>query len=96
MGFPSRASINISLFRSGRTHLVSTLSPQDYSMKTEIMMSGETSAMARQSPLKKPPPRGEVLKEEAGFKRYVKVTYLDNDLMILRGRGASEVYIKVT
>lgn len=65
-------------------------------MKTEIMMSGETSAMARQSPLKKPPPRGEVLKEEAGFKRYVKVTYLDNDLMILRGRGASEVYIKVT
>lgn len=66
---------------------------QDYSMKTEIVAAG--SSFARQSPLKKPPPRGEVLKEEEGFKRYVKVTYLDDDLLILRGRGASEVYRKV-
>ena len=40
-------------------------------MKTEIVAAG--SSFARQSPLKKPPPRGEVLKEEEGFKPYVKV-----------------------
>ena len=71
---------------------------QDYSMKTQVVMSsgGSPSTIERTSPLKKPPPRGEVLKEEEGFKRYVKVTYLDNDLMILRGRGASEVYRKTS
>lgn len=70
---------------------------EDYSMKTQVVLSasGGPTTIARQSPLKKPPPRGEVLKEEDGFKRYVKVTYLDSDLMILRGRGASEVYRKV-
>ena len=71
---------------------------QDYSMKTQVVMSsgGSPTTIERISPLKKPPPRGEVLKEEEGVKRYVKVTYLDNDLMILRGRGASEVYRKTS
>ncbi|CAE7260999.1 MAM3 [Symbiodinium sp. CCMP2592] len=72
---------------------------QDYSMKTEVVVASPGGApqapVVRQAPLKKPPPKGEVLKEEGGFKRYVKVTYLDPDLLILRGRGASEVYRKV-
>ncbi|CAJ1366048.1 unnamed protein product [Effrenium voratum] len=80
--------------QAGEIQSVSLEIAQDYSLKTEVVLGPNSVLVARQSPLKKPPPRGEVLKEEAGFKRYVKVTYLDDDLLILRGRAASEVYRK--
>jgi len=40
--------------------------------------------------------RADILEEKEGFKRYVKVLFLDEDILILQGRGPSEVYKRVS
>mmetsp|Transcript_54617 Transcript_54617/g.140595 ORF Transcript_54617/g.140595 Transcript_54617/m.140595 type:complete len:235 (-) Transcript_54617:93-797(-) len=76
---------------------VSMVISADMKMRTEVVLApeGAEESIVEESELAADGPQADQLEERGGFGRYWMITYLEEDLLIVRGRGPAEVYQRV-
>jgi len=83
------------MFKTPVSSVTLTIS-EGFQMRTEVVLvasEGSEEHIVEESQLAVD--AGDVVSEKGGFGRYLKVTYLADDLLIVRGRAASEVYQRI-
>eukprot|EP00444_Apocalathium_aciculiferum_P002262 CAMPEP_0183403482 /NCGR_PEP_ID=MMETSP0370-20130417/14606_1 /TAXON_ID=268820 /ORGANISM="Peridinium aciculiferum, Strain PAER-2" /LENGTH=254 /DNA_ID=CAMNT_0025585239 /DNA_START=41 /DNA_END=805 /DNA_ORIENTATION=- len=94
---PAKALLKDKAYAGARVESVTLEILDAVSSRTTISLAkpdGNVEIIAQESAFKTNS-KADILDEAAGFRRYLKLKYLDEDLLVLQGRGPAEVYQRV-